>query len=218
MTLYYEDTHVTIYCGDCRDIAPSLGKFDLLMTDPPYGIGEDGKRSAAKVTNSPRWKARRPKDYYGEVAWDNAPVCNSTLELVRALCEKQVIWGGNHYSLPTQRGWLVWDKETDGKVGSDCELAWTNVLGSTKRIRHLWDGFRKKHNEKRSHPTQKPLEVILWAILQAGESKTVFDPFAGSGTTGIAAKQLGKKATLIEREEQYCEMAAERLRQGVLSF
>jgi DNA modification methylase len=66
------------------------------------------------------------------------------------------------------------------------------------------------------HPTQKPLEVMQWCIQQAGEVQTILDPFAGSGTTGEAAKLMGKRAVLIEREERYCEIAARRLAQDVL--
>ena len=84
--------------------------------------------------------------------------------------------------------------------------------------RHLWDGMRRKGGEDRHHPTQKPLEVIQWAIQQASEVETILDPWAGSGTTGHAAKNLGKRAVLIEREERYCEIAALRLSQDVLRF
>lgn len=84
------------------------------------------------------------------------------------------------------------------------------------RLRHHWNGMARKGLEPRHHPTQKPLEVIQWAIQLAGDVGTILDPWAGSGTTGHAAKNLGKRAVLIEREERYCEVAARRLAQDVL--
>ena len=214
---FYRDEYVTIYHGDCRKIMPLLERFDLLMADPPYGISEDGKRSNRNRKGDGKWKAPSNKDY-GANDWDDETVPGWLMELAREICDKQIIFGGNYYALPPAKGWIVWDKETDGKNGADCELAWSNALTSTKRIRHLWDGFRQKTLEPRDHPTQKPLAVIQWAIMQAGDVQTILDPWAGSGTTGHAAKNLGKRAVLIEREERYCEVAAARLAQDVLPF
>ena len=212
---YYDHGGITIYHGDCREIVPMLGRFDLLLTDPPYGIGENGKRSNRNRKGDERWKVPSNKDY-GENEWDKEPVEEWFMSLARASAETQIIFGGNYYALPPTKCWLVWDKETDGKNGADCELAWTNMEKATARIRHLWDGFRMETNEKREHPTQKPLRVMSCCIEQAGEGQTILDPFAGSGTTGRAAKDLGKSAVLIEREEKYCEIAAQRLSQEVL--
>jgi DNA modification methylase len=217
ITPYYQDDKCTIYLGDCREILPTIGTFDLLLTDPPYGIGENGKRSNRNRKGDERWKAPANKDY-GENTWDSEPVEDWAMELVRNITGKQIIFGGNYYNFPLCRGWLVWDKETDGKNGADCELAWTNFLNSTKRIRHLWDGFRMKQNEKRAHPTQKPLSVISWALAQAGEVETVLDPWMGSGTTLRACKDVGVHCVGIEREEKYCEIAVKRLAQECLAL
>jgi site-specific DNA-methyltransferase (adenine-specific)/modification methylase len=215
---YYQDSAVTIYYGDCRQILPFLGKFDLLLTDPPYGIGVDKsahKSSGHVAGHGYRRVARRT---YEQSNWDSGTLDEWVFLLARNLCNKQIIFGGNYYSLPPSRCWLVWDKENDGNDFADCELAWTNINGSVRMKRHLWNGMARKGREPREHPTQKPTELMSWAIHLAGEVKTILDPCAGAGTTGRAAKDLGKKATLIEREERYCEIAARRMSQEVLAL
>jgi len=208
---YFEDQFVTIYHADCRQILPMLGRFDLLMADPPYGINAGDQRRQKSRT-----KLALATDY-GPNEWDKEPVESWVIDLARSLCQKQIIFGGNYYQLPPCKGPLVWDKENTGDF-ADGEMAWNN-LGCALRIkRHMWNGMLRKGSEDRWHPTQKPLEVIQWAIMQAGDVETILDPWAGSGTTGHAAKNLGKRAVLIEREERYCEIAAARLAQEVLQF
>lgn len=211
---YYDAGGITIYHGDCRQILPMLGRFDLLMADPPYGIGE-GYKSNGKKKPDARWSGRKQREYYGET-WDNEPAQGWLMELAREMCAKQIIFGGNYYPLPPTPCWLVWDKANGENSYADCELAWTNLEKAVRRKVHQWHGMIRKGGEDRHHPTQKPLEVIQWAILQAGDVETILDPWAGSGTTGHAAKNLGKRAVLIEREERYCEIAALRLAQDVL--
>lgn len=225
---FYDRDGITIYHGDNRQILPMLGRFDLLMADPPYGIacGVDGKRTAERmrskngitengIKKSPN-SATGKRDY-GFSEWDVEPVEEWVMSLARSICQKQIIFGGNYYALPPCKGPLVWDKEVNGNF-ADGEMAWNN-LGIPLRIkRHLWNGMIRKGREERHHPTQKPLEVIQWAIGLAGDIETILDPWAGSGTTGHAAKNLGKRCVMIEREERYCEIAALRLAQDVLQF
>ena len=210
---YYDRDGITIYHGDCREIAPLLECFDLLMTDPPYGLNMANKGWWNGGDKRGVGKARPRK--YADSEWDAETVDAATMDMVRGKAAKQVIWGGNYYQLPPCIGPLVWDKENTGNF-ADGEMAWNN-LGIALRIkRHLWNGMLRKGGEDRHHPTQKPLEVIQWAIQQAGDVETILDPWAGSGTTGHAAKNLGKRCVMIEREERYCEIAALRLSQDVL--
>jgi len=211
---YYDEDGITIYCADNRQILPLLGCFDLLMADPPYGIGE-GNKPNGNTKPDGRWKGRKQREYYGET-WDDKPAEAWVMGLAQTRCQKQIIWGGNYYHLPPARCWLVWDKLNGENSYADCELAWTNLDKAVRRKVHQWQGMIRKGAEDRHHPTQKPLEVIQWAIQQAGEVQTILDPWAGSGTTGHAAKNLGMRAVLIEREERYCEVAVQRLAQGVL--
>ena len=213
---FYDAGGITIYHADCRQILPMLGRFDLLMADPPYGINE-GVKANKRATDGVNRPGGAPK-FFEASDWDKEPVPVWLMELAREMCEKQIIFGGNYYPLPPCKGPLIWDKENGETDFADGELAWNN-LGTALRIkRHMWNGMLRKGGEDRHHPTQKPLEVIQWAIMQAGDVQTILDPWAGSGTTGHAAKNLGKRAVLIEREERYCEIAALRLAQDVLNF
>jgi len=119
------------------------------------------------------------------------------------------------------RGWLVWDKDNGDNGYADCELAWTNLDIAVRKFRWRWMGMLQEQmgdkKEVRTHPTQKPLALMSWCLSLAGDdAKTVLDPFAGSGTTGRACKDLGRKCVMIEREERYCEIAARRMGQEVL--
>jgi DNA modification methylase len=210
---YYQDSAVTIYHGDCREIVPTLGKFDLLLTDPPYGIGENAHRVASRT------KAAKTTDY-GSFEWDSAPPTKDTIDMCVEATGSAIIWGGNYFHLPPSRGWLVWDKLNSGNF-ADCELAWTNLKMSVRKFSFLWNGMIRAGEARgipRVHPTQKPVELLTWCMSFVPEAQTILDPFAGSGTTGRAAKDLGRKATLIEMEERYCEIAAKRMAQEVLSL
>lgn len=218
MKPYYEEDGCTIYLGDCRQILPLVGQFDLLLTDPPYGIGAD--TGQAKRANRQHGKALAPSRDYGPSDWDSAPPEPWLIEHARSLAKWQIVFGGNHFSLPLSRCWLVWDKDNGSNDYADCELAWTNLDKPVRKLTFRWHGMLTQpgvDKEARWHPTQKPEPVMRWALLQAPpDVRTVLDPFMGSGTTLVEAKRLGKVATGIEREERYCEVAAKRLAQGVL--
>lgn len=214
MNPYYEQDGITIYNGDCREVLPQLGRFDLLLTDPPYGIGE------AAVRNKSRTKLAVAKDY-GDAAWDNQTPEAWIFGLMQSITQYQIIFGGNYFPLPPSKCWLVWDKDNTGDF-ADCELAWTNLDKAVRIIKWRWNGMLQEdmtRKEDRFHPTQKPLGVMKWAISQAPDVVlTVVDAYLGSGTTLVAAKSMGLVATGIELEERYCEIAANRLRQSVLNF
>ena len=210
---YFEDESVQIYHGDCRELLPLMPKVDLVLTDPPYGIGE------ASNNNHSRGKLSTAKDY-GIATWDDKPISPELLAMVRQAAPTQIIFGGNYYDLPPTSCWLIWDKENGATDFADAEMAWTNMTKATRLLRFRWQGMLQgdmKNKEYRQHPTQKPLPVMRWCITQAkGEPQTILDPFMGSGTTLRAAKDLGRKAIGIEIEERYCEIAAKRMSQGVL--
>jgi DNA modification methylase len=210
VTPYFDDGTIAIYHGDCSILAPQLGVFDLLCTDPPYGIGE------ARGKNKSRSKIAKSKDY-GVAAWDDVPPATWVLDMLRAHARWQCIFGGNYFDLPPSSCWLVWDKENGENDFADCELAWTNYERAVRRRRHRWHGMLREGNEERLHPTQKPLAVMSWAISLCPEPPTsVIDPFMGSGTTLRACKDLGIRAVGIEADERYCEIAARRLSQQTL--
>jgi DNA modification methylase len=198
---YYQDAHVTLYCGDCREILPELGKFDLLLTDPPYGHGDKWQGGT--------WGAAEM--YKDAMKWDAETPSEDTIADVLKAATVGIVWGGNYFRLPPSRCWLSWEKSSRMDTLADFELAWTSMDRPCKAKRE-----DRNPDGKRVHPTQKPLSILQWCFGFVPDAKTVLDPFAGSCTTGVAAKLEGRHATLIEISERYCEIGAERLRQGVL--
>ena len=196
----------TLYLGDCLDILPTLPKVDACVTDPPYGIGESNTK------NMSREKLAKPRDY-GVFNWDATPISPELMAAVRTAGKWQIIFGGNYYECPPASCWLVWDKENGENDFADCELAWTNLPKAVRRIRYLWNGMLRANKEKRGdHPTQKPVGVMNWCIGQLPEpNQTILDPFMGSGTTGVACANLGRKFIGIEIEERYFDTACERI-------
>jgi len=209
--LYYQDDWSTIYLGDCRDILPMLEPVDLVLTDPPYGINHP-----TDYNTRGRGKLAICNDYpkvYGD---------NEKFNPEFVLVYPSVLWGANYYSsrLPDTSGWLVWDKERpDNLDQSTCELAWTNFVKGVRRFRFMWNGMIRKGNEPLWHPTQKPVELMQWVLtLPWTPQGCVIDPYMGSGSTLIAAKNLNRKSIGIEIEEKYCAIAVKRLRQEVFDF
>jgi DNA modification methylase len=218
MKPYFEADGITIYHGDSKEILTMLGTFDLLLTDPPYGIKQD-KGFGGDVFNTTR-KAATPSRRYKSDFWDSKRPSKKMMRKCLLSAKIHIIWGGNYFTdyLPQRNKWLAWDKENNMPTLSDAELAWTSLPGnSVKMLTYNGAGMLAKE-KNRVHPTQKPLALFQWCIMQAKDIETIIDPFAGSGTTGEAAKVLGKRATLIEREERYCEHAARRLDQCLLKF
>lgn len=203
---YYQDDWVTLYQGDCRDIVPYLEPVDLVLTDPPYGI----QAASSNQTLSLRHLAQKE--------WDNTIFEQSFIDSLTK--QPLIMFGGNYYSMPPSSCWLVWYKQQI-EPWADCELAWTNLPGAVRCFVYHWHLLSHSKTQQREHPTQKPLAVMEWCIRQA-ESKlkktvyTVLDPFAGSGTTLVAAKNMGKKAIGVELEKDYCEIIVKRLKQDVL--
>ena len=205
---YYEDDAVTIYNADCRDVLPTLGAVDLVLTDPPYGIGRDGK-----LTSTSSHGGHKGYEFLG---WDAIRPHLETFNAIFAASRNQIIWGGQYFAdlLPAQRGWLIWDKGQRIDQ-ADAELAWTSLdkpvrVYTLNRVALMQDGA--------VHPTQKPLSLIRWCIQESLPAQTILDPFMGSGTTLRAAKDLGRKAIGIEIEERYCEIAAKRMSQSVMAL
>lgn len=199
---------VTLYLGDCREILPTLGKVDVVIADPPYGI----------AYKSPAGRGQCARGDYAVIAGDTEP-----FDPAPFLGFSQVVlFGANHYAdrLPASAKWLVWDKR-DGVTpnnNSDCELAWVKEGGSARLIRHLWNGMLKASEKEslRVHPTQKPIAVMEWVVKQATEeNQIVLDPFMGSGTTGVAAVKLGRKFIGIEIEPKYFDIACRRISEAL---
>lgn len=201
-----------LWHGDCREILPTLPHFDLILTDPPYGIGADVrmKLAAGKISSG---GAAYKKDY-GYSNWDSEPPPRWLIELIRTKADFQILFGGNYFELPPASCWLVWDKDNGTTKFADFEMAWTNLPKASRIKKYMWNGMLQqnmKNKEFREHPTQKPVPIMYWCLEQVSDFETVCDPFIGSGTTGVACAQMGKAFTGIERERKYFDIACERI-------
>jgi site-specific DNA-methyltransferase (adenine-specific)/modification methylase len=193
--------------GDCLSIMPTLDKVDAVVTDPPYGIDyvSDHKNSIdyGKIKND-------------GVAFDPGPFL---------FAKETIMFGGNNFAnrLPVG-GWIVWDKRcsfaADKIMGSPFELAWCSKKNLYKIIRVLHGGAKNADalngdvaNAARFHPTQKPV-VVMCEVVRYTKGETVFDPFMGSGSTGVACAKLGRKFIGIELEEKYFDIACERIQRA----
>lgn len=207
---YYQGKGVTVYNCDSLAVIDQLEHYDLLLTDPPYGIGE------AAGKNKSRGKLAVSKDY-GNDSWDNTLIPAASVLSLIAACKNAVVFGGNYYGcLPASSCWFVWDKDNGETDFADAELAWTNSKKAVRIFKHRWQGMLKGRKEYRWHPTQKPEALMRWCLGHFPKAQTVLDPFLGSGTTAVACVAEGRQCVGIEREEKYCEAAANRLEQGYL--
>ena len=201
---FYDEAGITIYHGDCAQVLPFLDPVDLLLTDPPYGINAGATGGGNSGRNSKDW---------GVQEWDRATCPNEVMAAVKR-ARVSVVWGGNYYPMPPSRCWLAWDKKQPQAWYSTAhfELAWTNMNKNAHAFRMSQVEAYAKMGKQ--HPTQKPIPLMEWCIQEAGKDiATILDPFMGSGTTLVAAKNLGKRAIGIERELNYCEIAVRRLAQ-----
>ena len=208
---------VTLHLGDCREILPTLGKVDAVVTDPPYGINfrwKGAKRNG--LVSGLSWGAGRRsiEPEWSDIVDDDKPFDPSPFFAFPEV----ILWGGNNYSgLGPARCWLVWDKRRDTTPDhhGDCELAWTNLDSVIRCHRQVWRGIVREGEENvangdKHHPTQKPLALMTWCLHHT-KGETILDPFMGSGTTGVAAVKLGRKFIGIEIEERYFNIAIRRI-------
>jgi len=199
--------------GDCLEVMPLLGRFDAVVTDPPYGIGRDGQKRTAggkggrKAHEFKGWDARRPSE-------------NAFAQMLSKSGD-QIIWGGNHFAdlLPPSRGWLVWDKGQRISQ-SDGELAFSSRRGPLRimtlnRVSLILEThanhFSVQSDDTTRHPTQKPVALMEWCLGFLPDAKTILDPFMGSGTTLVACQRMGRQGIGIELDPDYFAIACKRV-------
>jgi len=186
-----------LYLGDCLEVMKSMPdkSVDAVITDPPYGIGI----------------ARNPfRQKFEKSDWDDVPAGVEHISEILRSSSNQVIWGGNYFHLPPTKCFLIWDKKQPENFSSSmCEMAWTSFDKPAKMFPYRVTSYAKEH------PTQKPLELMLWIIRKyTKEGDTIFDPFMGSGTTGVAAVQLGRNFIGCEINPSYFAIAERRIKQA----
>lgn len=186
----------TLYLGDCREILPTLGKVDAVVTDPPYGIGEDGGRFRGRKGQNIKVL---PKGH-----WDTETPDGCIFDMMLSCSAEQIIWGGNYFTdkLPPSKGWLYWQKLMGGDF-SDGELAWTS------RDRALREFTKCPKGQGAEHPTQKPVDLMKWCLGFLPAAVTILDPFMGSGSrrwlsarsaSRPSLKCTGRKATELSHD------------------
>ena len=205
-----------IVCGDCLELMQEIpsGSVDLVLTDPPYGIGE------ARRKNQSRSVLAQSKAYPVE-AWDDKPPTQEEFDEIRRVSKNQIIFGANHFSdrLPASPCWLVWDKDNGNNDFADCELIWTSFASAVRYFKWRWHGMIQesgagytKAKETRYHRNQKPVGLIIQILdryCRVGE--TVLDCYTGSGSICVAAKHTERHYIGIDISEKYCEIARKRI-------
>lgn len=213
MSIYYEGDGITLYHGDCREIDAWL-TADVLITDPPYGIGwTKGQNNAARSTA------------HAGIQNDEDTSCRDDALLMFG-DKPGIVFGSWAAPAPKHRQVLIWRKPIDaGVVGSttgfrrDTEVVFLTGLWPIRTSQ--WSSVLETNGGKarylNGHPHAKPV-ALMERLMSALPDGSVADPFSGSGSTLVAAKLQGRCAVGVELEERYCEMAARRLDQGVLDF
>ena len=206
-----------IYNQDCLEYMATLpdGCIDLIVTDPPYGINVVKAKTIGgdKPFGSIRGKGIVKANKYEPIINDDIKI--DFTEIFR-VSKNQIIFGANYFLLPISKGWIVWDKKLKNDWNdnfSDGELVWTSFDRPLKIYRYLFMGLMKKDKtEKRVHPTQKPVVLMQWIIENySNPTDIILDPFAGSGSTLVAAERLGRYWIGCDLSEEYCAIARERI-------
>lgn len=222
------------YNLDCLEAMRAMpnNAFDLAIVDPPYGIGEDGRKTASRALLSngmvrPKVDPRNGRvDYIQPKAyklgnWDDSPPSQEYFSELLRVARVAIIWGENYMQFADKHhssGRIIWDKVNSGSDQSDCEIAWTNAHTSVRQIEFMWSGHmqglslqsgrtqqgNKQLNEKRIHPTQKPVALYKWLLTNyAKQGDTILDTHLGSGSSRIAACDLGFDFTGYELDKDY---------------
>ena len=190
--------NATLYLVDCLEVLPLIDKVDAVITDPPYGIGQDG--GAQRTRGSKRTNGEK-------MGWDNQRPNKEIFDAIQLAGDVQIIWGGNYFAdyLPASMGWLYWEKRMGGDF-ADGELAWTSQHKALRQFCHY------KKNKGDEHPTQKPLELMLWCIEQCkNKPQTILDPFMGSGTTAKMCCIYNRQFIGSDLNEEYVKLANKRI-------
>ncbi|WP_185260324.1 DNA methyltransferase [Elizabethkingia anophelis] len=201
------------------------GYFDLAIVDPPYGIGEDGSR------NKSRSKLAKSKDYKSFAGFDKEPPSKEYFKELVRVSKNQIIWGANHFisRLPIDSScWIVWDKVNGDNDFADCELAYTSFKTAVRQVKYMWHGFMqgsdfngnmqgdKKFNEKRIHPTQKPIALYKWLLDKyAKPGDKILDTHLGSGSIAIACFDYGYELTACELDRDYFDVSVKRIQHHI---
>jgi DNA modification methylase len=200
----------TLYLGDCLEVMKQLPdkSVDAVITDPPYGI--------SYINGGGRNSKNGWRDFRDDGKWDEIRPSRDYFDQMERLGNIVIVWGGNYftdYLHPTQR-WLIWDKGQRDFSLADGEMAWSN---QDKAVRIFTYPRVAMIKENGLHPTQKPIALMKWCI-EIAAANNIFDPFMGSGTTGVACVMLGRKFIGCEIEPKYFDIAVKRIKEAQLQM
>ena len=197
-----------VYLMDCMDAMAQMGdkEFGLACVDPPYGIGEDGRKGVRVSPSRPNSYLRKPK--HKNKGWDNFAPDASYFDILKKISYNQIIWGANHFidNIPFSLSspcWIVWDKKNEGTDFADCELAWTSFKTAVRKFRvHKFEGT--KGGKECIHPCEKPVALYDWIFHNyAKPNDTIFDSHCGSGSSRIAADKHNLPYLATELDPDY---------------
>jgi len=231
MSICVDSPRLDLRRADCMDLMKEFedNHFDLAIVDPPYGIGIDGRgmpHKAAEVIQKNGSKLTVARNDYRGKKWDSDRPKGEYFSELERVSAHQIIWGANHFgNMRSSPCWIVWDKVNKGTDQSDCALAWTNFSTAVRKFSFMWSGMHqgssdngarmegnKKLNEKRIHPTQKPVQLYKWILTNYAEpGQRILDTHMGSGSIAIACHYFGAHLTACEIDEDYFRAACERI-------
>lgn len=211
----------TVHCVDCMEGLKEMpdNYVDLAIVDPPYGRGEAGGRSRTHAAVQKNGTKSVVRGEYQKKDWDTPPGASYFFELFR-VSEHQIVWGCNYQAAIWDSGRIVWDKCNDGAAQSGCEIAFCSKTERVDLFRFMWRGMmqgsgvmnggvqqgNKQKNEKRVHPTQKPVDLYKWLLQNyAKEGDLILDTHMGSGSSYIACLDMGFDYIGYEIDEDYFE-------------
>lgn len=204
--------------------------YDIAIVDPEYGRGEDGgvNRSGWVTQENGTKKFVKKGNHYKKKQWDNEPASPEYFQELFRVSKRQIIWGVNYYKENFGPGRIIWDKVNQGSDQSDCEIAYNSTNHRVDMIPYMWRGMmqgksisegrvmqgNKKLNEKRIHPTQKPVIIYKWILSKYCQKDwNILDTHGGSMSHAIACHDLGFKLDICEMDEEYFMLAKERFNQ-----
>lgn len=195
----------TLYCGDCLDILPTMGQVDLVLTDPPFGVGNFVQTTGRKMG--------RGKSRGVAVEWNESPPPPEFFFLVKSISRHRIIWGANFFNcFEDMGGAIVWDKCQQMPNFSKADIASCTHYQKTEIVRLPWTNFTATHQAETDHPCERPVALYEWCIRYLpGDIRSVLDPFLGSGSCGVAAMRLGRAFIGIERDPRYFDAACKRI-------
>lgn len=214
------DGRIVMINADCQAVMAEIKdrEIDLVLTDPPYGIGIDGGIGGGVLAK---------KSHFEKMGWDKSSPQKMIFDKIFTISKNQIIFGANHFisKIPFDSScWIVWDKDNGENDFADCELAYSSFKTAVRKFKWRWQGMLQQNmanKDEKIHPTQKPVALMSWCLNNySKENDLIFDAFAGSFTTAIACIRTKRRFIGCELNETYFEKAVERveteLRQGVL--